>query len=121
MYYSVENNTTEVDKFNKILNNLLENLKSKAASGDSRRKYGVGSASIGAGVVRASCFLRYNTSIFYDPSTPALSPLPQEVQSPSLSLNPSSAPSPQGTNNASSTAVHLLLLLLLGSFLAVSI
>ncbi|QHN79876.1 uncharacterized protein DS421_19g673720 [Arachis hypogaea] len=53
---------------------------------------------IGAGVVRASCFLRYNTSIFYDPSAPALSPLPQEeVQSPSLSLNPSSAPSPQGT------------------------
>ncbi|XLT11119.1 hypothetical protein HN51_056912 [Arachis hypogaea] len=47
MYYSVENNTTEVDKFNKILNNLLENLKSKAASGDSRRKYGVGSASVG--------------------------------------------------------------------------
>ncbi|KAL1342755.1 hypothetical protein AAHE18_09G180400 [Arachis hypogaea] len=32
---------------------------------------------IGAGVVRTSCFLRYNTSIFYDPSTPALSPLPQ--------------------------------------------
>ncbi|KAL4357950.1 hypothetical protein HN51_029269 [Arachis hypogaea] len=48
MYYSVEEkNKTQVDKFNEVLNNLLENLKSKAASGDSRRKYGVGSASVG--------------------------------------------------------------------------
>ncbi|MED6180557.1 hypothetical protein PIB30_011320 [Stylosanthes scabra] len=131
MYYSVEEkNTTEVDKFQEVLINLLQNLKSQAAFGDSRRKYSVGSAvgprnitiygfvqctpdlsekdcddclfesisllpiccvdKVGARVNRASCLLRYNTSIFYDPSTPALSPLPQEVPS-------SPAPLPQGT------------------------
>ncbi|XP_061353849.1 cysteine-rich receptor-like protein kinase 10 isoform X3 [Gastrolobium bilobum] len=37
-------NATEVDQFNKVLKNLLESLRSKATSGDSRRKYATDNA-----------------------------------------------------------------------------
>ncbi|MED6180560.1 hypothetical protein PIB30_011322 [Stylosanthes scabra] len=38
------NNATNADKFNGVVNNLLDTLRSKAALGDSRRKYGEGNA-----------------------------------------------------------------------------
>ena len=38
------NNATDADQFNEVVKNLLNSIRSKAASGDSRSKYGTGSA-----------------------------------------------------------------------------
>lgn len=44
LYSWYGNNATQVNEFNKVLWNLMANLKAKAASGDSRRKYATGNA-----------------------------------------------------------------------------
>ncbi|XP_020224118.1 putative receptor-like protein kinase At4g00960 [Cajanus cajan] len=44
LYSWYGNNATQVNEFNQVLWNLMANLKAKAASGDSRRKYATGNA-----------------------------------------------------------------------------
>ncbi|MED6189949.1 hypothetical protein PIB30_100996 [Stylosanthes scabra] len=98
------NNATNADKFNGVVKNLLDTLRSKAALGDSRRKYGEGNAVVPSNKTVPRCYLRYETNfLFYDPSTqpplpsPSLTPSSPKADAPSSS--PSLLPPPAPKNN----------------------
>ncbi|KAK7280223.1 hypothetical protein RJT34_25285 [Clitoria ternatea] len=161
------NNATQVEQFNKMVKSLLDELKGKAASGNSRYKYATGNMSgpdnqhvyglvqctpdlsesdcdkclvqsitkdipnccsnrIGARIVRPSCNLRFEASSFYGPPAYAYasSPLPSSSLSPLPSPAASTASNnteDKGNTSGTEVAIVPLLLLLLCSFLFVSV
>ncbi|XP_057442354.1 cysteine-rich receptor-like protein kinase 10 [Lotus japonicus] len=148
------NNVIDVDAFNKVLGSLLNSLKIRAVSGDSRLKYATGNVSspnlpdlyglvqctpdlssqqcdscligaigeipsccerkLGGRVIRPSCNMRYEGSLFYEYQPPPSSPPPPI----STSNNQTSS---EGKSNTSKIAIAIAVPVVLVALVLISI
>ncbi|KAE8686252.1 Cysteine-rich RLK 29 [Hibiscus syriacus] len=105
-------NVTNADQFNAALDNLLNNLSSRAASAGPLRKYAADSSSVGffqivyalllfgkrgCRILRPSCLLRYESDPFYQTPIPLPSPRP--------SATPPPPPPPSTGGNGNNTTL----------------